>query len=141
MKYMVGFKQFLLRGNVVDLAVAVVIGAAFSVAIAAFVENLLTPLVAAIIGEPDFAALTFTINGSVFRYGDFLNALITFVLVAGVLFFLVIRPVNSLISRSRSEPPADPTTKKCAECRFEIPIDAARCGFCAVEVAGAASSG
>jgi len=128
------FKQFLMRGNAVDLAVAVVIGAAFGAVIAAFVEDLLTPLIAAIIGKPDFSNLTFTVNGSVFKYGAFINALIAFLLVAAAVFFFVIRPLNALTQRMRQEPTPDPTTRKCPECLSEIPIGARRCAFCASEV-------
>jgi large conductance mechanosensitive channel len=99
------FREFILRGNLVDLAVAVVIGTAFTAVVTSLVEDLLTPLIAAIGGEPDFSALSLTINGSEFRYGDFINALITFLLVATVLFLFVIRPVNALLSRMRTEPP------------------------------------
>ena len=126
------FRQFLLRGNVVDLAVAVVLGAAFGAVVTSLVENLLTPLIAAIFGEPDFSQLTFEINNSVFGYGSFINAVIAFVMIAAAVFFFVVKPVNALIARSRREPPADPTTKKCPECLSEIPIDARRCAFCAV---------
>ena len=129
------FKAFLLRGNVVDLAVAVVIGVAFTALVTSFVEDLLTPLIAAIVGEPDFSGLTFTLNGSEFRYGSFINAAMSFLFVAGAVFFFVITPVNALIARSRREPPADPTTKKCPECLSEIPVDARRCAHCAVTVA------
>ena len=130
------FRQFLLRGNVIDLAVAVVIGAAFSAVVAAFVADLVTPLIAAIGGKPDFAALTFTINGSEFKYGDFLNAVIAFLMVAAVIFFLVVKPMNALATRmSRGETPADPTTKQCPECLSEIPIAARRCAFCTSTVA------
>ena len=125
-----GFRQFLLRGNVIDLAVAVVIGAAFGAVISAFVKGLLTPLIAALVGKPDFSALQFTVHGSTFLYGDFLNALISFVLVAAAVYYFVVTPVNALISRSRKQPPADPTTRKCPECLSEIPIDARRCAFC-----------
>lgn len=124
------FKQFLLRGNVVDLAVGVVIGAAFGTVVTALVSDLLTPLIAAIVQIPDFSGLNFTVNGSVFRLGHLLNALISFILVAGAIFFFVIKPMNILVSRSRKEPPADPTTKKCKECLSEIPIDAKRCAYC-----------
>ena len=125
------FKQFLLRGNVVDLAVAVVIGAAFGAVVNSLVADIITPIIAAIIGEPDFGQLDFTINGSRFAYGNFLNALITFVTIAAAVFFFVVKPVNMLTQRARKEPPADPTTKKCSECMSEIPIDARRCAFCA----------
>ncbi|MEI6664800.1 MAG: large conductance mechanosensitive channel protein MscL [Chloroflexota bacterium] len=130
------FRQFLLRGNVIDLAVAVVIGAAFSAVVAAFVADLVTPLIAAIGGKADFAALTFTINGSEFKYGDFLNAVISFLMVAAVIFFLVVKPMNALAARiSRGETPTDPTTKQCAECLSEIPLAARRCAFCTSTVA------
>jgi large conductance mechanosensitive channel len=129
------FKAFLLRGNLVDMATGIVIGLAFAAVVTAFVGDLVTPLIAAIFGKPDFGALSFTINGSEFHYGDFLNALIAFVLVAFVLFFVVIKPVNALVARSRTEPPADPTTRNCPECLSEIPIEATRCAFCTTEVA------
>jgi len=125
------FKQFLLRGNVVDLAVGVVIGAAFGTVVTALVSDLLTPLIAAIVKVPDFSELLFTINDSQFMYGHFINALISFVLVAAAIFFFIIKPMNLLVSKSRKEPPADPTTKKCKECLSEIPIDAKRCAHCA----------
>ena len=129
------FKTFLLRGNMLDLAVAVVIGAAFGTVIAALVKDLITPLIAALFGKPDFGALTFTVNQSVFRYGDFVNAVIAFVLVAAAVFFFVVVPVNRLLARSRREPPADPTTRKCPECLSEIPVGARRCAFCTAVVA------
>ena len=124
------FKQFLLRGNVIDLAVGVVVGAAFGTLITALVTDILTPLVAAIAKVPDFSSLFFTINGSKFMYGNFINALISFLLVGGAIFFFVIKPMNMLVKLSRNEPPADPTTKKCKECLSEIPIDARRCAHC-----------
>jgi large conductance mechanosensitive channel len=124
------FKTFLLRGNVVDLAVAVVIGAAFGAVIAALVEDLLTPLIAVIFGESDFSGLTFTINDSTFLYGDFINKVITFITIAAAVFFFVVQPVNLLMQRAKKEPPADPTSKKCPRCVSEIPIDATRCAFC-----------
>jgi large conductance mechanosensitive channel len=127
---MKGFKAFLLRGNVVELAVAVVIAVAFGLVVTAFVKDLVTPLVAALFGKPDFGALTFTINNSKFLYGDFINAVLAFVIVAAVIYFFVVVPYTALIARSRKEPPADPTTKKCPECLSEIPIDARRCAFC-----------
>lgn len=129
------FKQFLLRGNVVDLAVAVVIGVAFKSIVDALVADFVTPLLAAIGGKPDFAALDFTINESTFRYGDFLNQVISFVIIAAVIFFFVVVPVNQLMSRAKKEPPADPTSKKCPECLSEIPIDARRCAFCTTQLA------
>lgn len=129
------FKSFLLRGNVVDLAVAVVIGAAFGAVVTALVEDMITPIVALIFGQPDFSSLDFTINDSVFRYGDFLNKLFTFVTVAAAVFFVVVVPINTLMARSRKEPPADPTIKKCAECLSDIPAEARRCAFCTSPVA------
>ncbi len=128
------FKQFLLRGNVVDLAVAVVVGAAFGAVVTATVEDLITPLVAAIGGETDFSDLKFAINSSEFLYGDFINKVVSFVVIATVVFFFVVTPVNTLISLARGEPSADPTTQKCPECLSEIPLDARRCAFCTVEV-------
>ncbi len=128
------FKQFLLRGNVVDLAVALIMALAFFAVVSAFIADLVTPLIAAIFGQPDFSNLTFTLNNSVFRYGDFINVVIAFILIAAVLFFFVVRPVNALISRSRKQPPADPTTRKCPECLSEIPLEARRCKFCSSEV-------
>lgn len=124
------FKQFLLRGNVVDLAVGVVIGVAFGTVVTALVKDFITPLIAAIFGKPDFGAIAFTVHGTVFPVGDFINAVVAFVLVALVVFFLVVKPINYLIAVSRREPPADPTTKKCGECLSEIPIAAKRCAFC-----------
>src|ERR671935_563382 len=125
-----GFKQFILRGNVVDLAVGVVIGAAFAALVTAFVKDLLTPSIAALVGKPDFSALSFTINNSTFLYGDFINAALAFLLVAAAVYFFVVTPINALVSRARKQPPVDPTTKKCPECLSEIPIDARRCAFC-----------
>jgi large conductance mechanosensitive channel len=131
------FREFILRGNLVDLAVAVVIGTAFTVLVTALVEDLITPLIAAIGGEPDFSNLTFTINGSEFRYGEFLNALFSFLVIALVVFFFVIKPVNSLMDRFRTEPPVDEETRNCPECLSEIPAKAHRCAFCTTEVAAA----
>jgi large conductance mechanosensitive channel len=130
------FKKFILRGNVVDLAVAVVIGAAFTAIVTALVKDLITPLIAALIGEHDFSKLYFTMNGSKFMYGDFLNALISFVLIATVVFFLVIVPINKLVTFSqRNKTSDDPTTKKCPECLSEVPIKATRCAFCTSKLA------
>jgi large conductance mechanosensitive channel len=129
------FKQFLLRGNVIDLAVGIVIGVAFANLVQAAVSDLLTPLVAAIFGQPDFSRLTFTINGSRFLYGHFLNVLIAFLTIAFVVFFFVVKPVNTLMSLSRRRESPDPNTRKCPECLSEIPIDARRCAFCTSEVA------
>jgi large conductance mechanosensitive channel len=128
---MKGFRTFVLRGNVVDLAVGVVIGAAFGAVVGAFVKDLLTPFIAAIVGKPDFSALTFSINGSKFPIGDFINNLVSFVLIAAAVYFFVVLPVNALTTRMRGAPvPADPTTKKCPECLSEIPLGARRCAFC-----------
>jgi large conductance mechanosensitive channel len=134
-----GFKAFLLRGNVVELAIAVVIGVAFGVVITAFVKDLVTPLIAAIGGQPDFSSMSFTINNSRFLYGDFLNALIAFAIIAAVIYFFVVVPYTALVQRARKEPPADPTTKKCPECLSEIPIDARRCAFCG-QIVGATAN-
>jgi len=129
------FKQFLLRGNVVDLAVGVVVGAAFGNIVTALVSDILTPLIAAVAKVPDFGGLYFTINGSQFMYGHFINALISFLLVAGSVFFFIVKPMNILIAKSRkSSKPADPTTKKCPECLSEIPLQARRCAHCSQSV-------
>ena len=126
-----GFKQFLLRGNVVDLAVAVIIGGAFGAVVTALVKDLLTPFIAAIAGTPDFSAVVFTINHSRFMIGDFLNALMSFLLIAAALYFVVVAPMNALATRRRrGEAPTDPTTKQCPECLSEVPIAARRCAFC-----------
>ena len=130
-----GFKQFLLRGNVVDLAVGVVIGAAFGAVVSAMVKDLLTPLIAAVVHKPDFSEFSFTVNNSKFLYGDFLNAIISFVIIAAAVYFFVVLPINALISRAHREPPADPTTRKCPQCLSEIPIGAKRCAFCTSEIA------
>lgn len=124
------FKQFLLRGNVVDLAVGVVIGAAFGTVVTALVSDLLTPLIAAIAKVPDFSDLFFTLNGSKFMIGHFINTIISFILVASAIFFFVVKPMNMLIARSRKGVPADPTTKKCKECLSDIPLEAKRCSHC-----------
>jgi len=125
------FRTFLLRGNVIDLAVAVVIGAAFGAVVTALVEDLITPLIAAIFGEPDFSGLTFTINESVFYYGDFINAVVTFVTVAAAIFFFVVKPINMVTERARrGQATPDPTTRICPECLGEVPIAASRCMYC-----------
>jgi len=129
------FRAFIVRGNLVDLAVAVVIGTAFAAVVAALVRDIVTPLLAAVGGKPDFADLAFTINGSRFAYGDFLNALVTFLIVAAVMFFLVIKPVNLLIERMRTEPAAEAPTRPCPECLSHIPREASRCAYCTTEVA------
>ena len=130
------FKQFLLRGNVVDLAVGIVIGVAFGALVAALVADLLTPLIAAIFGKHDFSALTFTIHKSRFLYGSFINALIAFVTIAAAVFFLVVVPVNKLMDRRRTERDVEATTRPCPECLSEIPVAARRCAFCTAEVGG-----
>lgn len=125
------FKEFVLRGNVIDLAVAVVIGAAFGAIVTSLVKDLVTPLIAAIGGQPDFSSLTFTVNRSKFMYGDFINAVISFLIIAAVIFLLVIKPVNSLIARARRKKGTpDPTTKKCPSCYSDVNIKATRCAFC-----------
>jgi large conductance mechanosensitive channel len=132
------FKQFIMRGNVVDLAIAVVIGTAFAAVVAAFVADIITPLIAAIFGKPDFGNLSFTINKSTFLYGNFINALITFLSVAAAIFFFVVKPLNVLEARrARGEPTESPTTRPCPECLSEIPIAANRCAFCTSEVPAA----
>ena len=128
---MKGFKEFLLRGNVVDLAVAVVMGAAFGAVVTALVKDLITPIIAALVGKPDFAGITFTVNGSKFLIGDFINAVVSFLLIASAVYFFVVLPVNKILARMRrGEAPSDPTTKKCPECLSEVPIAARRCAFC-----------
>ena len=125
-----GFKNFLLRGNVVDLAVGVVIGAAFGSLVKAIVEDLITPIIG-IIGKKDFSAFSFTIRSSTFKYGSFINDLVSFLIVASAIYFLIILPMNALVAGSRgSSRPLDPTTKKCPECLSEIPLAAKRCAYC-----------
>ena len=126
-----GFRQFVMRGNVLDLAVAVVIGGAFGAVVTALVKDLLTPLIAAIVGKPDFSAISLTINNSQLLIGAFLNEVVSFFLIAAAVYFSVVAPVNAIVARRRrGEPPADPTTKKCSECLSEVPIAARRCAFC-----------
>ena len=129
------FRSFILRGNLVDLAVAVVIGTAFTAVVAAFVKDIITPLIAAVGGKANFGNLAFTINDSRFAYGDFLNALVTFLVVAAVMFFLVIKPVNVLLDQLRTEPEVESPTRGCPECLSQIPRAASRCAFCTAEVA------
>jgi large conductance mechanosensitive channel len=131
------FKTFLLRGNVVDLAVGIVIGAAFGAVVTALVADLITPIIAAIIGKPDFSKLVFTINGSQFKYGSFLNALIAFISIATAVFFFVVQPVNALMARRQGEPEEDSETVPCPECLSEIPRAANKCAYCASTVGGA----
>ena len=135
---MKGFRDFILRGNVVDLAVAVVIGAAFGAVVAAFVTDLLTPLIAAVGGQPDFAALDFTINGSRFAYGDFINTVISFVIIAAVVYFLVVLPVNRLMELRKSAEPEGPLTRECPFCLSKVPRKASRCAFCTSQLEAAA---
>jgi len=138
-----GFKAFLLRGNVVDLAVAVVLGGAFGAVVAALVKDLLTPLIAAIIGKPDFSAIALTVSGSRFLIGDFINSVVAFVLVAAAIYFFVVMPMNLIVERRRrGEAQPDPATKQCPECLSDVPIAARRCSFCTqpIEVAGAGRS-
>jgi large conductance mechanosensitive channel len=128
------FKEFLLRGNLVELAVAVVIAVAFAALVDAFVQDLITPLIAAVGGQQDFSALTFTINDSVFRYGHFLNQLFSFLIIAAVVYFLVVKPVNALMARRKTEEPVDETVRECPECLSSIPAAARRCAFCTSEL-------
>ncbi|HEX3225472.1 MAG TPA: large conductance mechanosensitive channel protein MscL [Gaiellaceae bacterium] len=133
------FREFLLRGNLVDMAVGIVIGIAFAAVVTALVADIITPIIAAIGGQPNFDGLSFTINKSHFLYGAFFDSLISFVVIAAAVFFLVIKPVNALMARRKTEPPVDATTRPCPECLSEIPIAARRCAFCTAEVgAGAA---
>jgi len=130
------FKKFIMRGNVVDLAVAVVIGAAFGAVVTALVKDFVTPLIAAIGGQPDFSRMKFTVNGSQFLYGDFFNALIAFLSIAAVVFFFVVQPLNKLQSiANRNSAPAEPTERKCPECLSEVPKAASRCKFCTAKLA------
>ena len=135
-----GFKQFILRGNVLDLAVAVVMGGAFGAVVTALVKDLLTPLIAAVAKTPDFSALAVTVNGSKFLIGDFINALISFLLIAVAVYVFVIVPVNALVARlNRGEAPPDPTTKKCPACLSDVAIAATRCAFCTSTLPAAAA--
>ena len=126
-----GFREFIMRGNVVDLAVAVVIGAAFGAVVKAFVDNVITPIIAAVFGQPDFSGLAFTINGSIFRYGLFINALISFLLIAAAIYYVVVVPMSHLAERRQRG--QDPETKQCPECLSEIPHKARKCAFCGSE--------
>jgi large conductance mechanosensitive channel len=132
------FKAFILRGNVVDLAVGIIIGAAFGTVVTAFVKDLITPLIAALGGQPDFASIGFTVNKSRFLVGDFINALISFLIIALVVFFFVVRPVNALMNRRKTEMPVDPTTRECPHCLSSIPQQATVCAFCTRDVGAAA---
>jgi len=129
------FRKFILRGNVVDLAIAVVVGAAFGAVVSALVKDVITPLLGAVGGQPDFSRLTFTLNHSKFMYGEFLNAVISFLLVATALFFLVVQPLNHLQTRiARNKTPEEPSERKCPECLSDIPKAASRCKFCTAKV-------
>ena len=129
---MSGFWNFLKRGNVVDLAVAVVIGAAFGSVVTALVKDLITPLIAALVGKPNFSAISFTINNSHFLIGEFINALISFILIAAAIYYAVVLPMTTLSTRIKSA--ADPTMRECPECLSEIPLAAKRCKFCTAVV-------
>jgi large conductance mechanosensitive channel len=138
MSLLADFKKFLLRGNVVDLAVAIVVGTAFTAVIKALVTDLFTPIIALIFGKPSFEALSFTINGSHFLYGDFINSLFTFVTIAAAIFFIVVAPINALMARRAQ---VDPDTKECPECTSPIPIKARRCPLCTTVLQVAPESG
>jgi large conductance mechanosensitive channel len=131
-----GFREFVLRGNVVDMAVGVVIGAAFGAIVTAFVKDLLTPLIAALVGKPDFSGYVFEVNGSKFLYGDFINAVIAFLLIAAAVYYFVVLPVNALMARMhKNDPAAAPDKKQCPECLSDIPIAARKCAYCTSAVA------
>jgi large conductance mechanosensitive channel len=130
-----GFREFVLRGNVVDMAVGIVIGAAFGAIVTAFVKDLLTPVIAAVVGKPDFSSIVFEVNGSKFLIGDFLNALISFLLIAAAVYYFVVVPVNALMARINRGEAAPPDKKKCPECFSDIPIEARKCAFCTSAVA------
>ena len=133
-----GFRKFILRGNVVDLAVGIVIGAAFTAVVNALVSGLITPIIAAIGGQPDFSSLDFSVNGSRFLYGAFLNAVIAFIIIAAAVYFLVVQPVNALMARFKTERDPETPTRDCPECVSAIPVSARRCAFCTSEVPAAA---
>ena len=131
-----GFREFVLRGNVVDMAVGVVIGAAFGAIVTAFVKDLLTPLIAALVAKPDFSGFAFEVNGSKFLYGDFINAVVSFLLIAAAIYYFVVLPLNALMARiHKNEPTAAPAKKQCPECRSDIPIAARKCAYCTSVVA------
>lgn len=137
---MSGFKQFLLRGNLIDMAVGIVIGAAFSTVVAALVKDLITPLIAAIGGKPEFGSLYFTVNHSKFPYGDFINALVSFLIVAAVLYFLIVSPYARVKARLEVAPAPRPETRDCPQCLSQIPMRASRCAFCTSELSEVAPS-
>jgi large conductance mechanosensitive channel len=134
MRWLDEFRAFILRGNVIDLAVAVVIGAAFTAVVTSLVANIITPLIAAIFGQPDFSDLKFTINGSVFRYGAFINAVISFLLIAVVVFFLIVKPLNALMARMGRGGEAETPSRDCPYCISSIPVTATKCAYCTSEV-------
>ncbi|HEY7021767.1 MAG TPA: large conductance mechanosensitive channel protein MscL [Ktedonobacterales bacterium] len=134
MRWLDEFRAFILRGNVIDLAVAVVIGAAFTAVVTSLVANLITPLIAAIFGKPDFSDLSFTINGSIFRYGAFFNAVISFFLIALVVFFLIVKPMNALMARMGRGAEAETPSRECPYCISSIPVTATKCAYCTSEV-------
>ena len=125
-----GFKDFILRGNVIDLAVAVIIGVAFGAIVTSLVTNIITPLIAALVGKPDFSALTFTLNGGIIKYGSFLNSVIDFLLLASVVYFVIVVPMNYVVARMNKPDAAETNTKTCVQCISEIPLVASRCKFC-----------
>jgi large conductance mechanosensitive channel len=136
-QYVDEFKEFILRGNVVDLAVGIVIGAAFSAVVNALVSDLITPIIAAIGGEPSFSSLDFTINDARFFYGHFLETVLSFAIIAAVVFFFVVKPLNLLMARMKTERPVEETTRECPQCLSAIPRAARRCAFCTSEVSAA----
>jgi large conductance mechanosensitive channel len=123
------FREFILRGSVVDLAVGVIIGGAFGAIVAAFVKDLITPLIG-IPGKIDLSAYKFTVHGSIFQIGDFLNTIISFLIIAAVVFFLIVKPVNYLMSLRKTEPAVEPVTRECPRCLSNVPVAATRCAFC-----------
>ena len=131
------FKEFLLKGNLVETAVGIVIGLAFAAVVTALVSDLITPLIAATGGKQDFGSLHFTVNNSIFKYGDFFNAAISFVVIAAVVFFLVVKPVNAMMDRFKHDPEPDPTIKACPHCLSTIPAEASVCAYCTRDVGAA----
>lgn len=135
-----GFRKFIMRGNVIDLAVAVVIGAAFTLVVNSLVADIINPILAAIVGKPDFSDLTITVRDATITYGNFITAVINFLLVAAAIYFLIVKPMNMVMERQeRGKGTADPDTKQCPECLSVIPIAATRCAFCGVSLVGKAS--
>ena len=130
-----GFRDFILRGNVVDLAVAVVIGAAFTAIVNALVADIINPLISAVVSKPDFSFLILHVHGGAIKYGDFLNAAISFLIIAATVYFMVVLPVNTLLNKFRPKVVAPPTTKPCPQCLSDIPVAATRCSHCTQLVA------